>query len=226
MNSQTIEEYILKAEPLGASGLMVKISDLQEYKKAIDDLKEENEKLSQCIEKNWGKSGADILKEKDDHEEWRLKLASENHKLARENETLQNQYDMAIQVDNKEIACLKEEIEELQDEIAENEEKQKEAWTMGYEERGEELKRQAEIDAMRSVRKQLDLRAEAIVELEAENEKLKKSLDECETSGWRRDEIYANACRDECLIRSLGRQLGEKDAAIVRLKKDLKERDS
>ena len=125
--AQTIEEYILKAEPLGASGLMVKISDLQEYKKAIDDLKEENEKLSQCIEKNWGKSGADILKEKDDHEEWRLKLASENEKL-------QHQYDMAIQVDNKEIASLKEGIEELQDEIAENEEKQKEAWTMGYEE--------------------------------------------------------------------------------------------
>jgi len=45
----------------------------------------------------------------------------------------------------KEIATLKEENENLKeenekltDEILENEEKQKEAWTMGYEERGEE----------------------------------------------------------------------------------------
>tara|TARA_R110000824_G_scaffold399168_1_gene604188 strand:+ start:235 stop:723 length:489 start_codon:yes stop_codon:yes gene_type:complete len=39
MSNTTIEEYILRAAPLGASGLMVQISDLQAYKKEIDDLK-------------------------------------------------------------------------------------------------------------------------------------------------------------------------------------------
>jgi hypothetical protein len=51
----------------------------------------ENEELTHCIEKNWGKSGADILKEKDDHEEWRLKLARENEKLKKENEELKEE---------------------------------------------------------------------------------------------------------------------------------------
>tara|TARA_R110002020_G_scaffold42048_2_gene123549 strand:- start:2420 stop:3412 length:993 start_codon:yes stop_codon:yes gene_type:complete len=146
MSTTPIEEYISHGHIKPARDRpLVKISDLQAYKKEIDDLKErwrmfnvnqsekitdllmkagiaglgrdeqltlleENERLRYCIEKNWGKSGADILKEKDDHEEWRLKLASENDEL-------KYQYDMAIQVDNKEIACLKDEIEELTKEI-------------------------------------------------------------------------------------------------------------
>lgn len=121
---------------------------------AISHLKEENIKLTGWLATAHENADAKI------HNESAGLIIEENDKLKEENEKLKCQYELAIQIDNKEISALKEQVEELEEQVEELEGDKEELWEE-REENGCENK---------------ELRKENAV-IRGENEKLRKEND-------------------------------------------------